>query len=53
MLHERSAAAIVEAYRKLTAQPWDHAATRVHAEKFGWAETVKGLLAVFRAAANA
>jgi glycosyltransferase involved in cell wall biosynthesis len=48
LIHERSAAAIVDAYRKLAAHPWDHAATRAHAEHFGWAETVKGLLAVFR-----
>ena len=52
LIHERSAAAIVEAYGRLTARRWDHAATRKHAEQFGWAETVKGLLSIFRQAAK-
>lgn len=41
-------AAIVEAVRRLLTSPPDRAATRSHAEGFGWDETTRGQLALFR-----
>ena len=50
VLRERSPAAIVEAFRQLLARPQDRIRTRAWAEQFGWADTVSGLLDVFRGA---
>lgn len=41
-------AAIAAVVRALLAAPPDRAATRAYAERFGWAETTAGQLAVFR-----
>ena len=40
--------AIAEGVRQLALHPPDRAATRAHAERFGWAETTAGQLALFR-----
>lgn len=48
VLEERTPAAIAQGVRRLLATPPDRAATRRHAEGFGWDETTAGQLALFR-----
>ena len=48
LLHTRSAAAIVEAYRELMRAPRHGAAVRRHAERFSWGPTTQGQLELFR-----
>jgi hypothetical protein len=50
LLRERSPGAIAEAALALAASPPGRAATRRHAEAFGWEETSRGLLALFKTA---
>jgi glycosyltransferase involved in cell wall biosynthesis len=47
LLSERSAAAIAAAWSRLVAAGIDRQAVRHHAEQFGWAPTVAGLLQLF------
>ena len=48
VLDERSAAALARGARRLFGQYPDRNATRAFAEKFGWADTTKGQLQLFR-----
>jgi teichuronic acid biosynthesis glycosyltransferase TuaC len=48
IMDDNSAEGIARAVRALFANPPDRAATRAYAEKFGWAETSAGQLALFR-----
>jgi glycosyltransferase involved in cell wall biosynthesis len=48
LLHARSAAAIVEAYRELMRDPRPTTAVRQHAERFSWGPTTQGQLQLFR-----
>ena len=48
VVEEASAAAIAAAVRRILAGPPRRAATRAHAEAFGWQETTRGQLALFR-----
>ena len=48
ILRENTAEGIAEAVRTLFAAPPDRAATRAYAEKFGWEETSRGQLELFR-----
>lgn len=48
ILRENTAKGIAEAARTLFAAPPDRAATRAYAEKFGWEETSRGQLELFR-----
>ena len=48
IVDDNSAEGIACAVRALFANPPDRAATRAYAEKFGWAETSAGQLALFR-----
>jgi teichuronic acid biosynthesis glycosyltransferase TuaC len=47
LISERSAAAVAAAWTRLRAVPIDRLAVRRHAEQFGWAPTVAGLLQLF------
>jgi teichuronic acid biosynthesis glycosyltransferase TuaC len=47
LIPERSAAAVASAWQRLQAANIDRAAVRRHAEQFGWAPTVAGLLQLF------
>ncbi|MBI5164556.1 MAG: glycosyltransferase family 4 protein [Magnetospirillum sp.] len=49
LVGERSAVALAEAIRRLLAAPPDRAATRRHAERFGWEATTRGQLDLFAA----
>jgi glycosyltransferase involved in cell wall biosynthesis len=49
LLHERSAAALVEALSRLFAAYPGREAVRAHAERFSWKETSQGQLDLFRA----
>jgi len=49
VVEEASPGAIAAAIRALAAAPLARAATRTHAEAFGWEETTRGQLALFRA----
>jgi hypothetical protein len=46
-LPERTSDAVAAAVKRLLAAPPDRAATRAHAEKFGWDETTRGQIALF------
>jgi glycosyltransferase involved in cell wall biosynthesis len=48
ILPERSAAAIAAAVTSLFAAPPDRAATRAYAERFGWDETTRGQINLFK-----
>ena len=48
ILRENTAEGIAQAARTLFAAPPDRAATRAYAEKFGWEETSRGQLELFR-----
>jgi len=48
LMHSRSAAAIVDAYRELMRDPPQAAAVRQHAERFSWGPTTQGQLQLFR-----
>jgi glycosyltransferase involved in cell wall biosynthesis len=48
ILRANTADGIAEAVRTLFAAPPDRAATRGYAERFGWEETTRGQLALFR-----
>ncbi len=48
LLEDVTPAAIAEGVRRLFAAPPDRAATRRHAEAFGWGPTTEGQLALFR-----
>jgi glycosyltransferase involved in cell wall biosynthesis len=48
IVRENTAEGIAEAVRTLFANPPDRAATRGYAEKFGWEETSKGQIEMFR-----
>jgi teichuronic acid biosynthesis glycosyltransferase TuaC len=50
LMRERSAAAIVEAYRALERDPLDRGKVRQHAAQFGWEPTTSGQLRLFREA---
>ncbi len=52
LLPERSAAAIAGAVTELLAAPPQREATRRHAERFSWDETVRRQIALFRAVAE-
>jgi glycosyltransferase involved in cell wall biosynthesis len=45
---EATPEAIAEGLRRLLDPRWDRAATRAHAERFGWEETTQGQLRLFR-----
>jgi teichuronic acid biosynthesis glycosyltransferase TuaC len=47
LMRSRTAEALAEAARALLAAPPDRAATRRYAERFGWDDTARGLLALF------
>jgi glycosyltransferase involved in cell wall biosynthesis len=49
---ERSAAALAAGVRDLLAAPPARAATRQHAEQFGWEATTRGQLELFREILN-
>ncbi|WP_084112958.1 glycosyltransferase [Belnapia moabensis] len=48
VVEERSAAALVDGIRRLLAAPPDRPATRAYAEQFGWEETTRGQIDLFR-----
>lgn len=48
LMHSRSGAAIVDAYRELMRDPPQPAAVRQHAERFSWGPTTQGQLQLFR-----
>lgn len=52
LVEERSAEALAEGIRLLLRAPPDRAATRAHAERFGWEPTTRGQLELFRAVAG-
>lgn len=45
---ERTPAALADALAQVLSTPWDRAATRAHAEDFGWQDTTAAQIAVFR-----
>ena len=53
LLHERSAAAIVEAYRKVRASDLDASMTRLFAERFGWSAPIATLRTLLESVARA
>ena len=46
LLDERSSAGLIDAYRRLTSAPIDASATRLFAERFGWAARIATLEAL-------